>query len=147
MKECMRFYPPGKSSPRCSNLLKADPSGYTSFIRKSLQPFTLSNGQTIPAGVTVETPSHAVYHDPEYYSDGEPPDVFDGFRFYKLRQAGGATEHARNQFVTTNEQNLMFGYGPRACPGRFFAAAEIKMLLAKLLLNFDFKNEDGSTER
>ena len=41
----------------------------------------------------------------------------------------------------------MFGYGPHACPGRFFATNEIKMLLARLILEFDFKNEDGSMER
>lgn len=116
-------------------------------MRRVLQPFTLSNGQTIPAGVFIETPSHAVYNDPELYPVPESGDSFDGLRFYKLRVAGGATEHARNQFVTTNEHNLMFGYGRHACPGRFFAANEIKMILARFLLNYDFKNEDGSKER
>ncbi|KAK3215156.1 hypothetical protein GRF29_19g2392484 [Pseudopithomyces chartarum] len=131
MKECMRFYPPG----------------YTTFTRRVLKSFTLSNGQTIPAGVIIETPSHAVYQDPELYPGPNSSDTFDSLRSYKLRQAGGATEHARNQFVTTNEQNLMFGYGRHACPGRFFAANEIKMILSRFLLNYEFKNEDGSDER
>lgn len=114
------------------------------FGRKVLKTFTLSNGQTIPAGATIEIPSHAIYQDPQNYPDSE---TFDGFRFYKLRQQGGAINHARNQFVTTNEQNLGFGYGRHACPGRFFAANEIKMIIARLIMDYDFKNADGSTER
>ncbi|KAF2272943.1 ent-kaurene oxidase [Westerdykella ornata] len=128
MKETMRFYPPG----------------FTSFNRKVLRGFTLSNGQYIPAGVTIEVPSHAVYQDSSNYPDG---DVFDGYRFYKLRQQGGAQNHARNQFVTTNETNLAFGYGRHACPGRFFASNEIKMMLARTLLEYDFKLPEGVTER
>lgn len=109
-----------------------------------LKGFTLSNGQYIPAGVNIEVPSYSIYQDADNFPDS---DTFDGFRFYKLRQQGGATNHARNQFVTTNEQNLAFGYGRHACPGRFFAANEIKMILARTILEYDFKNTDGITER
>jgi cytochrome P450 len=132
MKEVNRFYP----------------TGYTSFIRKVVRGFTLSNGQYIPEGVSIEVPSHAMHKDPSNYSGaGVDADTFDAFRFAKIRESGTATDHARNQFVTTNEQNLMFGYGRHACPGRFFAANEIKMLLARLILNFDIKNEGDSQER
>lgn len=124
-----------------------DFAAFTTFNRKVMRDFTLSNGQRIPAGTLIETMSHAVYQDSQIYSGPSPADVFDGFRAYKLRKAGGARENARNQFVTTNEENLMFGYGPHACPGRFFAAGEIKMLVARFLLDYDMKNEDGSTER
>ncbi|KAF1962957.1 cytochrome P450 [Byssothecium circinans] len=128
MREVMRMYP----------------TGLTSFARKVLRGFTLSNGQYIPEGVVIECAAYAISQDPEIYPDA---DKFDGFRFYKLREGGTATDHARNQFVTTNEQNLTWGYDRHACPGRFFAANEIKMLVAKVLLNFDFKNENGSLER
>lgn len=128
MKESTRFHPPGA----------------TSFNRKVLKGFTLSNGQYIPPGVTVEVASHAVYQDSTLFPDSA---TFDGFRFWKLREGGVATDHARNQFVTTNEQNLMFGYGRHACPGRFFAANEIKMIVARMLLDFDFKNEGESKVR
>lgn len=128
MKESLRFNPPLT----------------TTSHREVTQGFTLSTGQYIPDGVTIELPSRAVYLDPANYPDES---TFDGFRHYKLRQSGTARDHARNQFVTSNEQNLMFGYGRHACPGRFFAANEIKMLLARLILAFDFKNEDGSLQR
>ena len=112
--------------------------------RKVLKPFTLSNGQYIPAGVKIEVPSYAIYQDPSFYPDSEK---FDGFRFAKLRKQGDAKSHARNQFVTTNEETVGFGYGRHACPGRFFAANEIKMILCRLILEYDFKNLDGSMER
>jgi cytochrome P450 len=123
-------------------------SGVTNFQRKVLRGFTLSNGQYIPPGVIIEAPSHTIHmDDANFPPNSEPADVFDGFRYYKLRQSGTATDHAHNQFVTTNEHNLGFGYGNRACPGRFFAANEIKMILARLLLDFHFKNEDESAVR
>jgi len=105
-----------------------------------LKGITLSNGQYIPPGVCIEVPSYAVYQDSANYPDA---DRFDGFRFAKIRKAGSASDNARNQFVTTNEQNLFFGYGKHACPGRFFAANEIKMILARCILEYDIKNVEG----
>jgi len=89
-------------------------------------------------------PSQAVYLDSAHYPKS---DQFDGFRHYKLRYGGMASEHARNQFVTSNETNLGFGYGKHACPGRFFAANEIKMILARLILEYDVKMPNGSLIR
>ncbi|KAF3008721.1 hypothetical protein E8E13_009726 [Curvularia kusanoi] len=128
MKEVMRFYP----------------VGMVSFMRKVLKGITLSNGQYIPPGVLIEVPSHAVYSDEALWPNSEK---FDGFRHYNLRRNGSSTDHARNQFVTTNEQNLVFGYGRHACPGRFFATNEIKMIVAKMILDYDMKMPNGLTER
>ncbi|KAF1935949.1 ent-kaurene oxidase [Clathrospora elynae] len=128
MKEVTRFYPPG----------------LVSFGRRVLKGITLSNGQHIPAGALIEVPSAAIYGDSAHYPDS---DTFDGFRSYKLRQSGKAADIARNQFVTTNETNLGFGYGRHACPGRFFATNEMKMILARLILDYDIKMPDGQTER
>jgi cytochrome P450 len=89
-------------------------------------------------------PSAAIYLDSEYYPSSSN---FDGFRSQKLRASGKAADIARNQFVTTNETNLGFGYGKHACPGRFFAANEIKMILARLVLEYDIKMPGESKER
>ena len=43
----------------------------------------------------------------------------------------------------TDATSLHFGHGKYSCPGRFFAANEIKMILAHLLLNFDFAYPEG----
>ena len=40
-----------------------------------------------------------------------------------------------------------FGYGRHACPGRFFAAAEIKLLLARILLDYEVKMPEEQTRR
>ena len=145
MKEVNRVYPPGYSTfhlpyLECTNILTTP----ASFGRRVLKGITLSNGQYIPPGVIIEVPSQAIYNDSKYYPESER---FDGFRHYKLRRGGNTTDHARNQFVTTNEQNLVFGYGRHACPGRFFAANEIKMILAKMILDYDIKMPDGLTEK
>lgn len=113
-----------------------------------LKPFRLSNGQEIPAGVTVEVPAVAVNGDSSIFPDAQK---FDPLRFYNLRmQAGdkGSVEAAaKNQFVSVSQDSLTFGYGRHACPGRFFAANEIKMILACFILQYDFKMPDSATER
>jgi hypothetical protein len=55
--------------------------------------------------------------------------------------------------MTAND-NINFGHGPSACPGRFFAGAEIKVILAEFLRRFDFalgpggeKHGEGGFER
>lgn len=88
-------------------------------------------------------------------SDGagvyENADRFDPLRFYRLREAarskGAVEEGAHNQFVSVTSNNLLFGYGRHACPGRFFATNEVKMILANLLLTYDMKMTEGNTVR
>lgn len=119
-----------------------------SFQRKVLQPFTLSTGQVIPAGVIIEVPAGVVNADPEVFPN---PAEFDPLRFYKLRQqakeAGSAEGGASNQFVSVSQKGLTFGYGRHACPGRFFAANEIKMIVANTILRYDVGLDMGHTER
>ncbi|KAK7698752.1 hypothetical protein SLS64_012233 [Diaporthe eres] len=126
------------------------PLAFTSFGRKVLQDFTLSTGQVIPAGVTIEVASHPMAFDPEVVAD---PDSFDMLRSYKLRQAAGAAESGggggggANQFVTASPSNLMWGYGRHACPGRYFAANEAKMIVSRAILDYEFRNVDGHEGR
>ncbi|KAI0814385.1 cytochrome P450 [Xylaria sp. FL0064] len=49
----------------------------------------------------------------------------------------------RHQFTSIGDTNQNFGLGKHACPGRFFAAQEIKLILSYLLLNYDIKLRDG----
>ncbi|CAG9942697.1 unnamed protein product [Clonostachys rosea f. rosea IK726] len=133
-------------------VLRYYPISTTSFQRKVLKPFTLSNGTTIPAGIIIEIPAAGVSGDPSIFPD---PEVFDALRFYKLRQSKSKAESgakaaetvANSQFVSVSASSLTFGYGKHACPGRFFAANEIKMILATILLHYDIKLPDGVTER
>jgi cytochrome P450 len=133
LKECMRFYPFSSGS----------------FTRKVLQPVTLSNGQHIPAGVFLEVPAGGISRDNDVFPDA---DTFDALRFYDMRQAkdadgGSGTQAAgvvaNSQFVGVGSTSLTFGYGRHACPGRFFAANEIKMIMAEILLRYEIVNPPG----
>ncbi|KAI9146965.1 Ent-kaurene oxidase-like protein [Paramyrothecium foliicola] len=114
------------------------------FQRKVLKRFTLSNGQEIPKGEQLEIAAVGVNFDETIH---ENPETFDALRYYKLRQATsvGLTETkvkepTHNQFVSVGRSSLTFGYGRFACPGRFLAANEIKMIIADLILHFQIKN-------
>ncbi|KAI1080681.1 ent-kaurene oxidase [Whalleya microplaca] len=113
----------------------------TSFIRKVMKPVDLSDGTHLPAGTNLLTPLAGIAVDERYYTD---PEVFDGLRFWKLRQR---SEEAANrwQFTSIGDTSQNFGLGKNACPGRFFAGSEIKMILAYLILNYDLKFKDGET--
>lgn len=116
----------------------------------------LSDGIHIPARTITGVPSHAITHDPALYPD---PGRFDGFRFIPsealnkpLSDGSGpppstSTLHTPPTFTTTNAANLSWGFGKHACSGRFFASSEIKMVMAHLLLNYDFKFEDPNAQR
>ncbi|CAK5284541.1 unnamed protein product [Mycena citricolor] len=98
--------------------------------------FTFSDGITIPYGSFLGVPASSVQLDPEFY---ENPDTFDAFRFSRLRETSGTFNRL---MVTTNARDhLVFGHGRHACPGRFFAAAELKAMLAHVVLNYDVKAE------
>lgn len=150
--------------------MRLHPAGAASFQRKVNKPFTLSNGQAIPAGVIIEVPSSAVSKDPELFPDA---DKFDPWRFARLREearaAGEVEAAAVNQFVSVSPNILtvssswgrqvwrglgcgrltlvQFGFGRHACPGRFFAANEIKMIVANFVMDYDMKLPEGVKER
>jgi cytochrome P450 len=104
--------------------------------RVAHEKVVLSDGTVIPKGAHLCVPNVRTY-DPAVY---ENPTVFNGRRFYDLsQQTGEATKH---QFVTTSDDYIPFGHGKTACPGRFFASNEIKIMLAHLLLQYDWKFPD-----
>lgn len=131
-------------------VMRVWPLSFSSFNRKILKPITLSNGQVLPAGVLIEVPSDSVMHDPDVIENAQE---FDAFRSYRTREkegldgVGKASAGASSQLVSVNSNSLNFGYGRHACPGRFFAANEVKMIVGRALLNYDIKNVDGTTER
>lgn len=101
------------------------------------------DGLYIPAGTSTSTAAEAISADPAIFPS---PAEFDGNRFYKLRQESQGAEK-RFQFGMATEESVNFGYGAQACPGRFFAALEIKLMFTKLLLDYDIKHPAGMTER
>ena len=105
--------------------------------------FTTTDGTHIPYGNYCAVHNLGVVHDPKVYDEANH---FRPFRFLGLRR-GIATGHrtddhvqsARLTFASTTTDYLAFGNGRQACPGRFFAAAELKLLLAYILMFYDFE--------
>jgi len=107
-----------------------------SIMRLARTPLTLSDGTYIPKGTVVAAAATPTHTDDENYTN---PEVFDPFRFSDIRgEDGQGTKH---QFVHTSVDYLPFGHGKRACPGRFFAANQLKAMLAHIVLNYDVKFE------
>lgn len=99
---------------------------------------TTPSGVKIPRGCVVAVPSFTVLNDTEVYDDA---DEFKPFRFADLRkdESVGYVKRAQKAFATTNNDYLAFGHGRNACPGRFFAANELKLMLAHVVLNYDIE--------
>ncbi|TLS20605.1 uncharacterized protein PpBr36_11118 [Pyricularia pennisetigena] len=75
--------------------------------------------------------------NPEFYKD---PFKFDFYRYARWR---GTDKDSIAHLVNTSPQNLGFRHGRHACPGRFFAANELKIILYHLLIKYDFRLVDG----
>jgi cytochrome P450 len=98
----------------------------------------LQDGTEIVKGTSLMISNDSM-RDPAFY---ENPDTFDPYRFVKLRQVSGR-EHSAH-LVAASPEHMGFGYGNHACPGRFFAANEVKIALCHMLLKYEFKLADGT---
>lgn len=65
------------------------------------------------------------------------PKQFDAFRFLKMRDMPGHTH--KSQLASPSASHVGFGYGLQSCPGRFFAVALVKILLAHIVMGYDLK--------
>ncbi|EPE03241.1 cytochrome p450 [Ophiostoma piceae UAMH 11346] len=131
--------------------------------RKVVTPGGVTNtaeGWHVPYGSLLMLNLANTHHDPDLYSD---PDTYDAFRYARQREAYEAEADAVDPdkstatgsekaaeamrglklgMVTTSDQHLAFGHGRHACPGRFFVAHELKMIIAYLFANYDIKPLD-----
>jgi hypothetical protein len=55
----------------------------------------------------------------------------------------GISQAHKWQFATTDLTALHFGHDRHACPGRFMAGNIIKLVLADLLLGYDFRLDES----
>ena len=121
----------------------------------------IENGETIPKGTKCVVPMHAIHRDSTAYQN---PDKFDAFRFSRPYEASrtenghvstAVTSDAHNDLtadqkasgiagenstVMLNDHFLTFGHSRHACPGRFFATLEMKLMLAHVVMNYDVEH-------
>ncbi|KAF3483150.1 uncharacterized protein GIQ15_02474 [Arthroderma uncinatum] len=130
---------------KCDSFLKEsqrlNPIGIVSVSRFALSSFQLPDGTTVPAGTSVSAPSMTVNTDPSIWAD---PALFDGYRFERLRQIKGSEQ--KYQFSSISSTELNWGYGTHSCPGRHFASNQVKILIAALLMKYDFRFDQDKSE-
>jgi cytochrome P450 len=88
----------------------------------------------LPKGTKLE---FAIHRDEDYFENAEQ---FDGLRFFRMRRMDREKKH---HYVTARKYYLGWGVGKSACPGRFLADIEIKLIIAYILLNYDLKSSDS----
>ncbi|EHK21999.1 uncharacterized protein TRIVIDRAFT_91346 [Trichoderma virens Gv29-8] len=98
----------------------------------------LTTGHIIPPGFLVMVRAQPINLSPTLYPE---PEKFDAFRFAKMRAQPG--NEMKFQHTSTGTDNINFGHGIWACPGRFFASAQVKVVAAHLIRNFDIRLPEG----
>ncbi|KAL0951447.1 hypothetical protein HGRIS_008136 [Hohenbuehelia grisea] len=166
LRESMRFS--GLRSCRLEYCLPIACTGVAlvAMMRKATRSFVFSDGTDIPEGTFLFAASQPIQKDPARYpephnfdasrfsrpvpssQEAEPmdPDGFSdgGISFKGSRFSDSTTVPTKNHLVAAAPDFLGWGYGRRACPGRFFAAMELKLLLAHIVTNYDVKlKEEG----
>lgn len=142
----------GWTSTAYSKLLKTDsvlresqrmsPPTILGMKRIFQQPYTFSNGLSVPAGAYVCMATYAIENDPLVTPS---PEKWDGLRSYRKRLSDSSSKgiaDAKNKthsFSAFDKTVLNFGYGKTACPGRFFADIILKMVLVKMVQQYEFR--------
>ncbi|CAG8731592.1 38649_t:CDS:10, partial [Gigaspora margarita] len=94
--------------------------------------FTFNNGVTIPKDTAFSE---------KYF--GKTANEFQPKR-HLTSYSNGKIIHSPATKI--NKSFINFGGGKHACPGRFFAVSEIKMIFHKLILKYKIKTESGKIE-
>ncbi|HYA67052.1 MAG TPA: cytochrome P450 [Burkholderiaceae bacterium] len=101
---------------------------------------TVAGQVALPAGTLVLLLMRPAAVDERYFPEPQ------AFRPERWLAQGAST----GTFASAKRIAMPFGAGPRMCPGRYLALAEIKMVMAMLLACFDIDNvstPDGSEAR
>ncbi|EJD49225.1 cytochrome P450 [Auricularia subglabra TFB-10046 SS5] len=112
--------------------------GAVSMTRLAMKDFTFSDGTQVKKGQMVSVASRPTHYDGAIYPE---PEKFDGFRFYNEWEEKEDELSLPNRLVSTSFDFLTFGTGRHACPGRFWAANEMKAMMAYMVTHYDMKME------
>ncbi|KAI9751190.1 MAG: hypothetical protein M4579_006169 [Chaenotheca gracillima] len=116
---------------------RVNPIGFVTIQRSAVRPYTFKDGLHLPAGTQLSMLSYELAHDPELYPE---PEKFDAYRFLRMREQ---IDPNRFHFASVSQDSIYFGAGNHACPGRFFASHEMKLMLVELLLGYEMKFREG----
>lgn len=105
--------------------------------RIAIKDFDLSDGTRISKNTPIILSAERMW-DAEVYTS---PSVFDPYRFVKMRDESPANETTMLA-VSPSAEHIGWGLGKHACPGRFLAIHELKVVLCHILLRYDFQHAD-----
>ncbi|KAF7591926.1 hypothetical protein BBP40_000897 [Aspergillus hancockii] len=108
------------------------------MFRLAKEKVTLKDGTVVPKGTNIAF-ANDLRFDPEMYPE---PETFDGYRFQRMRADPEKID--LTPFTKTRMSHLAFGHGKHACPGRFLACDEAKLILCHILLNYEIRAVEGS---
>ncbi|RAH67354.1 cytochrome P450 [Aspergillus aculeatinus CBS 121060] len=117
LTEGLRLFPPvGVGLPRV-----VDPQG------------DVISGGWVPGGTSVSIPHYAAYRSPANFTD---PDAFVPER------------HLGDPRYAADDRDVLqpFSFGPRNCIGRNLAYVEMRIILARMIFNFDMELEDTESD-
>lgn len=110
------------------------------LMRLALRDFTFSDGTTVPAGQFVAAAKVSTHFNDAIYDD---PNEFNPWRFLSLDE--DQEESTSHQMAHVTPEYLPFSIGVHACPGRFFVAQELKIMLAHVVLHYDICLKEPGT--
>lgn len=109
--------------------------------RVALQEIRLADGTILPKDGMMAVSTHRFW-DPNLH---ENPEVFDPYRWMRIGEVPGKENLAR--LIHTSPDHLGFSHGLHACPGRFFAAKEVKVAVVYMLYRYEWRTPDDWVER
>lgn len=100
------------------------------YVKES---FVLSDGTPAKKGHKIAVTSTHFREE----SNHKNADTWDPYRWVRMRD--DPERHNAAHLVATTPEHNAFGHGQHSCPGRFFAANEIKVALLGILIKYDFE--------
>lgn len=112
-------------------------------LRLAQQPVTLHDGFELKKGTRVVFPAQSIHIDSANY---DSPREFLPFRFSgsgpcDCEVDGIPKDSGRLKAETIDATYLPFGYDKQSCPGRFFATRVVKLIIGRLVNEYDIKSE------
>lgn len=96
------------------------------------------DGVCIPAGMDVGVSIYAIHHNEDIF-----PDSFT----YKPERWIVSEENTQDAIDQARAGFNPFSLGPRACPARPLALSELKLVVARVIFQFDFRKSVGKEGR
>jgi cytochrome P450 len=138
IKESLRLHPSSLSKPMSYIAYAPKVNAFSvAMQRVAVDDYTFTDGTTVPRGTALGVALDSVHLNDKIYPD---PLTFDPFRFVKLKEQDASGR--KFDMATTSNDSLPFSHGRHACPGRYFAACELKLMFGHLLTNYDVKLEN-----